>query len=97
MILRKRKAYGFIAAALLILLTVHPGLAQEPRASDEAQRPRLAGPDAVENHMESERAEKDVLYESKVLKPYFEWQADLKEKYGFSFQRGLHRRLPESQ
>ncbi len=83
--LRERKTYGFIAAVLLILLTVQPGSAQEPGASEQASRPSLGGPDAVENQMESDRAEKDVLYESKLLKPYFEWQAALKEKYGFAF------------
>jgi len=85
MILLRKKACVFIVAVLLILWTVQPGLAQESKAPGEKRRPSLGGPDAVENQMESDRADKDVLYESRLLKPYFEWQVDLKEKYGFSF------------
>jgi hypothetical protein len=64
MISGKRKIYGFIAAALLILLTVQPSLAEELAASDQASRPNFGGPDAVENQIESDRADKDALYES---------------------------------
>jgi hypothetical protein len=45
----------------------------------------LGGPDAVKNQVVSDRTDKDVLYESKLLRPYFEWRADLKKKYEFSF------------
>jgi len=83
--LRWRKTYHIIVVAILILLTVQHGVAQESGKSDEARHPSLGGPDAVANRMESDRAEKNALYESKLLKPYFEWQADLKEKHGFSF------------
>jgi porin len=85
MIVGRGTPYSVVVAALLIIWTVQPGFAQESKTSDEARRPRLGGPNAVENQLESDRAEKDVLYESKLLKPYFEWQASLKEKYGFSF------------
>jgi hypothetical protein len=64
MISGKRIIYGFIAAALLILLTVQPSLVEELEASDQASRPSLGGPDAIENLMESDRADKDVLFES---------------------------------
>ena len=79
---RWRTLYNVIVAALLMLWTVQPGLAQEPGRDDNKRRPRLGGPDAVENQLETDREEKDVLYESKLLKPYFEWQASLKEKHG---------------
>ena len=85
MISGKRKIYGFIAAALLILLTVQPSLAEELEASDQASRPSLGGPDAVVNLMESDRADKDALYEFRLLKPYFDWKDGIKEKYGLAF------------
>ena len=66
------------------LWMVQSGFAQESKPSEEARRPRLGGPDAVENQMETDRAEKDALYEFKFLKPYFDWQARNKEKHGFS-------------
>ena len=78
MISGKRKIYGFIAAALLILLTVQPSLAEELEASDQASRPSLGGPDAVVNQMESDRADKDALYEFRLLKPYFDWKDGIK-------------------
>jgi len=80
-----RKARCIIIPAVLILLNVHHGAARKTAMTDEGQHPSLGGPDAVENQMESDRADKDVLYESKLLKPCFEWQTELKKKYGFSF------------
>lgn len=80
-----RIVYRVVVAALLILRLVQPGFAQESGTSDEQRRPSFGGPDAVENQMESDRTEENVLYESKLLKPYFAWQAHLKEQYGFSF------------
>ena len=82
--LRGRILCNVVVAALLILWMVQQGFAQESKPSEEARRPRLGGPDAVENQMETDRAEKDALYEFKFLKPYFDWQARTKEKYGFS-------------
>ena len=84
MISGKRIIYGFIAAALLILLTVQPSLAEEPGTSDRVSRPSLGGPDAVGNQLESDRADKDVLFESEYLKPYVDWKTGLEEKYGLS-------------
>jgi hypothetical protein len=46
-------------------------IAQAAEASNEKGYPRLGGPDAVESQIESDRTEKKVLYESKLLKPYF--------------------------
>jgi porin len=80
-----KKTSRIIIAALLILWAVQPCFAQESKTTAGKRRPSLGSPDAVENQMASDRAEKDVLYESRFLKPYFEWQADLKEKHGFSF------------
>jgi hypothetical protein len=54
-------------------------------SSVEARHSRLGGPDAVKKQLESDRTDKDVLYESKLLKPFRECRADLKEHYGFSF------------
>lgn len=85
MISAKRKIHGFIAAALLILLTVQLSLAEEPEAYRQVSRPSLGGPDAVRNQIESDRAEKDVLFESTFLKPYLDWKDGIKEKYGLSF------------
>ena len=62
-----------------------PAIAQTAETSDEKGYPSLGGPDAVESQIESDRTEKKALYESKLLKPYFKWQADLKEKHAFSF------------
>ncbi len=60
-------------------------LAQETESSDKAQHPSLGGPDAVKNQMESDRADKDALYEFRLLKPYFDWKDGIKEKYGLAF------------
>jgi porin len=85
MISGKRKVYGFFVAVLLILLVAQPLSAEEPGSSDQVSRPSLEGPNFNENQMESDRADKDVLYDFRLLKPYFEWKAGIRENYGFSF------------
>jgi porin len=84
MISGKRKVYGFFVAVLLILLVAQPLSAEETETSDQTSRPSLGGPDAIENQLESDRADKDVLFESEYLKPYFDWKTGLEEKYGLS-------------
>ncbi len=90
-----RREAGFLASAALILLATQPLFAQdhddpgqESGASDSISRPSFGGPDAVENLIESDRADRDVLFESHVFDPFFEWQAGIKEKIGFSFGTG---------
>jgi porin len=60
-------------------------LAASDNPTDQDRRPRLGGPDAVENQMESDRAEKDKLYELEFLKPYYDWKDRLKNETGFTF------------
>jgi porin len=78
-----------IARLFIIVLIVctlsNFAIGQTTETSHEKGYPSLGGPDAVESQIESDRTEKKVLYESKLLKPYFKWQADLKEKHAFSF------------
>jgi porin len=83
-----RRESGFLVAALLILLVARPLFAEEPETSDQKSYPRLGGPDAVPNLMESDRADKDVLFESNIFDPFFEWKAGVKEENGFSFGTG---------
>lgn len=83
MISAKRIVYG-VVAVLLLLAVALPLSGQEADTTDQRGRPRFGGPDAVTNLLESDRADKDVLFEIEFLKPYHEWQAGLREKYGLS-------------
>jgi len=85
MIPGKKKVTGLFVAVLLILLVVQPLFAEEAGTTEPITHPNLGGPDAVENQMELDRADKDVLFESKYLEPYFEWKDGIKEKHGLSF------------
>lgn len=78
-------ALGAFLVCLSVVLIPCSGLAASETPSEEGERPNLGGPDAVENQMESDRAEKDKLYEFEFLKPYYDWKDHLQNEYGFSF------------
>ncbi len=89
------KVSCFLVLAVLILLVAQPLSAQESAetvqaagTSEQTSRPRFGGPDAVENLLESDRADRDVLFESKAFDSYFDWKTGIKEKSGFSFGTG---------
>ncbi len=71
---------------MLVMLTAKPLLAGSEPSSDGPQRPRLGGPQAIENQIESDRAARDLdLFEIPILKPYFAWKDDLADEFGFRF------------
>jgi porin len=81
----KRSTGGILVAALLIMLVPGPLSAEETGISEPISRPQLGGPNAVENQIESDQAEKDVLFDSDFFKPYSEWKGNVSEQTGFSF------------
>jgi porin len=95
MMSENRKMIGFLAAAVSILLVSQPLLAQvteepvqEQETSDQESRPRFGGPDAVSNLLESNRADKDVLFETNTFDSFRDWQAGISKRKGFSFGTG---------
>jgi porin len=46
--------------------------------------PRFGGPDAVEEQLKTDRAEKGSVIEKRLFEPLEGWQDDLEEKHGFS-------------
>jgi porin len=90
-----RRLACFLALAVLILLMAQPLSAQGSEEADQTagtseqtSRPRFGGPDAVTNLLESDQAERGVLFESNVFDSYSDWKAGIKEKNGFSFGTG---------
>jgi porin len=73
----------YFLASVAALLVVTQAVSEE-----HPVRATFGGPDAVENLIESDRADRDVLFESNAFDPYFDWQAGIKEKSGFSFGTG---------
>ncbi len=45
---------------MLFMLAAKPELAEDEPLGDGAQRPRLGGPQAIENQIESDRAARDL-------------------------------------
>ncbi len=95
MMSENRKIAGFLTSVVLILLASQPLHAQlmeepvqEPGISDQERRPRFGGPDAVQNLLESDRADKDVLFETSTFDSFSDWQAGISENKGFSFGTG---------
>jgi porin len=71
-------------AGLLFQLGTQMSSAEGVALSDRATRPSFGGPDAIENQIESDRAVKDVLFETELFKPYLEWKESIREKDGLS-------------
>jgi porin len=81
-----QKSLSIYLAMLFIAVLVKPVFAQSSERSNEEGRGGFGGPDAVENRIESDRAEKEALYEFSLLRPsYYAWKQSLREKYGYSF------------
>ena len=92
---RNRKVACFLALVVSIFLVGQPLAAQGAKETDQApgtsestRRPSFGGPDAVENLIETDRADRKVLVESNVFESYFVWKDTITEKYGFSFGTG---------
>jgi porin len=67
-------ANGLLITIVATLVVSTPVSAEESSASPQSNRPKLGGPDAIENQMESDRIKSDVLFESTLFKPYFAWK-----------------------
>jgi hypothetical protein len=65
-----------------ILMLSRPVSAEESSTSPQSNRPKLGGPDAIENQMESDRIERGVLIESSLFKPYFAWKEGISNRGG---------------
>jgi porin len=86
---------GLLASTVSVLLLTQPLSAQKPEQANQTPelpehtlRPGFGGPDSVENLIEANRADRDVLFESKTFDPYRDWQERIKEEHGFSFGTG---------
>ena len=84
--LQWKKSYLLCFAVLLVLLSVQSGFAQSSETTNEDGYGKFGGPDAVQSRIESDRVEKDTLYDLEFLKPYYEWKDHIQEKYGYTFQ-----------
>ena len=80
-----RKLSSWVIVMLVVLVSVHPGFAQSPEQPTEAQQAWFGGPDTVPNRIESERVDKDTLFEFEFMKPYYEWKDRILEKYGYTY------------
>jgi porin len=90
-----QKIAGFLTSAVLLLLVVQSLSAQEseesdqvPDSADQEHRPSFGGPDSVENLLRSNRADKDVLFETSAFDSFSDWQTGISEKKGFFFGTG---------
>jgi porin len=90
-----RKAVSFLAPVVMILSIAQPLLAQEaagvgqtPETTDRTQRPSFGGPDSVSNLIQSDRADKDAIFESDLFDSYSDWKTRIEEKNGFTFGTG---------
>ena len=84
MISARTRAGWFPVAGLLFQLVTQMSSAEVVEISDRTTRPSFRGPDAIENQIESDRAVKDVLFETELFKPYLEWKESIREKEGLS-------------
>jgi porin len=82
---RWNKSYSPVFAVLLMLWIVQSSLAQSSNTPKEEKYGTFGGPDSVQSRIESDRAEKDTLYDFGPSKSWYDWKDNLHEKYGYSF------------
>ncbi|MHC4291457.1 MAG: carbohydrate porin [Planctomycetota bacterium] len=84
--LTSKKNIVFTILSLLLILTfVNNSFGASDQSPEKLNRSNLGGPDAVENQMKTDRAEKDSLFDFRFFEPYFGWKSSLQEDYGISF------------
>ena len=70
---------------MLFLWATQVGLTEESTSQNTTDHPGLGSPDAVENQMSVDRAEKDSLFDFRFFEPYFGWKSRIQEDYGLTF------------
>jgi len=77
-----------ILVALLLVVWVQPGSAQDPQASDvaaPATPQQFGGPNSVPGQLADDERLTESLTGRDVLQRYFDWKADVREKHGLDF------------
>jgi len=89
---KTRAAPGCIAAAIItmVVLAAAPVGAQNTQttvdnSSNRSSPPRFGGPNSVGILIADDDEPKDPWIERRLLGPYLEWKAEVKEKYGLAF------------
>ena len=67
----------------LLMLFALPVFSAQAADSDQ-NPPSFGGPDSVERQLETDRAEKDSFFETRLLEPLDRWQERTEEHHGFS-------------
>ena len=71
--------------ALFLLCLVKPGFSQSSESSMAQENRSFKGPDAAENRIASDSAEKNTPFQWEAMTPYYDWKDQLYEKYGYNY------------
>jgi porin len=83
---RTRKISHFLLLAPLLGLSLtDSAFTQAAERLVHTEATSFGGPDSVQKRIESDRAEKDTLYEFGFPQTWYDWKDRLKEDYGYSF------------
>ena len=77
----------FILVALLLVLSIQPGMAHEaqtPEDDGSLTRQQFGGPSSVPGQLADDERLKESLTDHTMGQGYFEWKDGLREKHGFS-------------
>jgi porin len=86
--LKSKQPGSFILAALLLAVSIQPGLAQEaqtPEESGTSTAAQFGGPNSVQDQLADDARPKDSLTDRTMLQDYFNWKDDLRKEHGLSF------------
>jgi porin len=73
-----------IRSALIIVLALASPTGFTQQLEEQPVSPEFGGPDSVERQIETDRADKDSFFETRLLEPFDAWQASTEEDYGFT-------------
>jgi len=78
----------FIFVALLLVLSIQPGMAQEAQTPEDdgaSTRQQFGGPNSVPGQLADDERLTESLTGRTMLQNYFDWKDGVREKHGFSF------------
>jgi len=78
----------FILVALLLVLWIQPGMAQEAQTSEDdgsSTSQQFGGPNSVPGQLADDARLKESLTDRAIFQDYFDWKDGLRKKHGLSF------------
>ena len=84
---RRSNKTSMVFMGIIFLLALNQRvISQEtPQSSEPTESGSFRGPDSAGNRIQSDRADKDSVFDFNFSRSYYEWKDNIQEEYGYSF------------